>query len=66
MPFEWDPEKSIANKEKHGIDFDTAKILWSDDNRVEIHVSYPTEDRWIIIGKIDKNYGLPSLHYAAM
>jgi uncharacterized DUF497 family protein len=53
MLFEWDPEKSIANKEKHGIDFDTAKILWSDDNRVEIHVSYPMEDRWIIIGKTD-------------
>lgn len=53
MPFEWDLEKSIANKEKHGIDFDTAKILWSDDNRVEIHVSCPVEDRWIMIGKID-------------
>lgn len=36
MLFDWDPEKSIANKEKHGIDFDTAKILWSDDNRIEI------------------------------
>ncbi|MBU1398658.1 MAG: toxin [Desulfobacteraceae bacterium A6] len=53
MPFEWDPEKSIANKEKHGIDFDTAKIIWSDENRIEIHVSYPMEDRWIMIGKTD-------------
>ncbi|MBU1181689.1 MAG: BrnT family toxin [Proteobacteria bacterium] len=53
MPFEWNPGKSVANKEKHGIDFNTAKLLWSDDNRVEIHVSYPMEDRWIMIGKID-------------
>lgn len=53
MLFDWDPEKSKANKEKHGIDFETAKILWSDDNRVEIHVSYPVEDRWILIGQKD-------------
>jgi hypothetical protein len=37
MPFEWDPQKSIANKEKHGIDFEIAKRLWLDQNRVEIH-----------------------------
>jgi len=53
MPFEWDPSKSIANKEKHDIDFETAKRLWSDENRVEIHASHPVEDRWILIGKKD-------------
>ncbi|MDP1990201.1 MAG: BrnT family toxin [Syntrophales bacterium] len=53
MPFEWDSQKSIANKEKHGIDFETAKMLWSDENRVEIHASHPVEDRWILIGKKD-------------
>ena len=53
MPFEWDLRKSIANKEKHGLDFETAKILWSDDNRVEIHAPSPVEDRWILIGKKD-------------
>ena len=51
MSFEWDAEKSIANKEEHGIDFETAKLLWSDKNRVEIHAPYPVEDRWILIGK---------------
>lgn len=51
MTFEWDTGKSIANKEKHGIDFDAARILWSDDNRVEIHLPYPVENRSIIIGK---------------
>jgi len=53
MPFEWGPQKSIANKEKHDIDFETAKRLWSDENRVEIHASHPVEDRWILIGKKD-------------
>ena len=53
MPFEWDSQKSIANREKHGIDFETAKRLWSDENRVEIHASHPVEDRWILIGKKD-------------
>ena len=53
MLFEWDSQKSIANKEKHGIDFETAKRLWSDGNRVEIHASHPVEDRWILIGKKD-------------
>jgi len=53
MAFEWDQGKSTAKKEKHGIDFDTARMLWSDDNRLEIHLPYPVEERWIIIGKID-------------
>jgi hypothetical protein len=53
MQFEWDSQKSIANKEKHGIDFETAKRLWSDENRLEIHASHPVEDRWILIGKKD-------------
>jgi uncharacterized protein len=53
MTFKWDPLKSVVNKEKHGIDFETAKNLWSDESRVEIYVSYPVEDRWILIGKKD-------------
>jgi hypothetical protein len=53
MLFEWDPPKSIANKEKHGIDFETAKRLWADENRVEIHAPHPVEDRWILLGKKD-------------
>lgn len=30
MPFEFDPDKSTANKGKHGIDFAEAQALWSD------------------------------------
>ena len=30
MMFEFDPEKSAANKRKHGIDFREAQALWGD------------------------------------
>jgi len=40
---------------KHGIDFTTAKALWEDPNRIEIHTGHPIENRTIIIGKIGKN-----------
>ena len=52
MTFEWDEKKSKSNLKKHGIDFETAKALWLDDNRVEIHAPHPIEDRTIIIGKL--------------
>lgn len=54
MKFEWDSDKSSSNKSKHGIDFDTAKELWLDENRIEIHAPHPVEDRWIVIGKLQK------------
>ena len=54
MKFEWDDDKNSSNKTKHGIDFETAKGLWLDENRVEIKVPYPIEDRWIVIGKLQK------------
>lgn len=55
MRFEWDSDKSSSNKLKHGIDFEKAKELWLDDNRIEIHAPHPIEDRWIVIGKLQKN-----------
>ena len=52
MEFEWDEAKSVTNKSKHGIDFDTAREMWNDSNRVEIQTPYPLEDRNILISKI--------------
>ncbi len=54
MKFEWDENKSNKNKAKHGIDFDTARYLWNDPNRIEIHAPYPLEDRRVMIGKINE------------
>ena len=49
MIFEWDAKKSKTNKEKHGIDFEAAKALWLDENRIEIGVAFPDEERWALI-----------------
>ncbi|MHB1645862.1 MAG: BrnT family toxin [Candidatus Acididesulfobacter diazotrophicus] len=53
MDFEWDESKSNANKSKHGIDFETAKNIFLDENRVEIMAPYPIENRFINIGKLN-------------
>ncbi|MDF1883927.1 BrnT family toxin [Sulfurimonas sp. SAG-AH-194-C21] len=52
MKFEYDIKKSLSNKQKHGIDFEEAKLLWNDDNMLEIKTSYEDEERFISIGKI--------------
>ena len=53
MEFEFDPQKSAANKEKHGIDFIEAQALWNDPNLIEIPTRCVEELRFLIIGKID-------------
>jgi len=53
MVFEWDKEKIAANLKKHGIDFETARKIWLDENRIEIEAPYPIEKRWIVIGTIE-------------
>jgi len=52
MKYEYDSKKSLVNKQKHGIDFEEAQLLWNDDRMVEIKSSYEDENRFINIGKI--------------
>jgi uncharacterized DUF497 family protein len=52
MDFEFDPEKSSANKAKHGIDFEEARALWTDPRLVEIPARVTDEPRWLAIGTI--------------
>ncbi len=56
MKYEYDNNKSLSNKQKHGIDFEEAKLLWSDDRMIEITTSYEDEERFINIGKIDTKF----------
>ena len=56
MEFEWDHEKSLSNLDKHGIDFENAKALWKDVERVEIKTAYPLEERYVLIGKLDNQF----------
>ncbi len=52
--FEFDPEKSAANLAKHGIDFETAQLIWQDIGRVVISAKSDTEPRFAVIGTIER------------
>ncbi len=56
MRYEYDEDKSLSNKQKHGIDFEKAKELWSDDRLLEIETSFSNEKRYINIGKIENKF----------
>jgi hypothetical protein len=57
MEFEFDPNKSDANKAKHGIDFIEAQELWNDIDYLEIPAKTIDEARFLVIGKIgDKHW----------
>ena len=52
MKFSWDKNKAALNKEKHGIDFDQAKEVFTDDHAiVDKAKTVSGEERWIAIGK---------------
>ncbi len=55
MIFEWDEEKNRANIIKHKIDFETAALVFGDENRIEFydekHSEY--EDRYRTVGSIN-------------
>ena len=54
MEFEYDLRKSQANKTKHGLDFEEAKQIWEDIDRLEVSVSriVEGEERNLMIGRI--------------
>jgi uncharacterized DUF497 family protein len=54
LKFEWDLQKNRTNRLKHKIDFESARSLWEDPDRIEIRAPHPIENRYILIGKIEK------------
>ena len=52
--YEWDSAKEAANIKKHGIDFDTAILVFEDDSRIEWYDEEhsDTEDRYNTIGMV--------------
>jgi uncharacterized DUF497 family protein len=53
MRFEYDPQKSATNKQKHGIDFVEAMLLWDDWDLLEIPAkTVEDEGRCLVIGRI--------------
>ena len=54
LTFEWDEEKNRINKNKHGIDFETAMLVFNDLERIEIYDLEHSvgEDRYSTIGMV--------------
>lgn len=54
MQFEWDTVKAQINFFKHGIDFETATLVFLDEHKIERHDTRYIYDeyRWIVIGLI--------------
>ncbi|MBQ1510663.1 MAG: BrnT family toxin [Selenomonadaceae bacterium] len=52
---EWDDNKNDINKRKHGISFESAGWVFSDEARLEFYDELHSidEDRYITIGKVD-------------
>ena len=55
MTFEWDEDKNKINLEKHGIDFETAILVFNDMQRIEIFDLEHSveEDRYNTIGMVN-------------
>lgn len=53
MRFEWDKNKSKANKTKHGISFETATLVFDDPHHVSIQDRHEgDEERWQTFGLV--------------
>ena len=51
MRFSFDATKSLANKEKHGIDFVEAQELWRDEHCVLLPARSASEERDMLIAE---------------
>jgi uncharacterized DUF497 family protein len=54
MEFEFDAGKSASNKEKHGIDFVEAQMLWRYAQSLDLDAQSKDEPRYARIGKINE------------
>ena len=52
MTFEFDDEKSQANKRKHDIDFDEAQAMWGDPSRIVFVARFQNEERNGIVARL--------------
>jgi len=64
LRFEWDTKKASSNERKHGVTFDEARSVFSDENALVIpdpdHSQ--AEDRFIILGMSSHDRALVVVH----
>lgn len=54
MKFRWDENKNAINKTKHGISFETAKLVFNDPFHISIQDRHEnSEERWQTLGLIN-------------
>jgi hypothetical protein len=49
-PYEWDPEKALLNRRKHGVAFPDAVAVFQDECAVTMEDSDPEETRFVTLG----------------
>lgn len=52
MEYEFDPAKSAANRDKHGIGFEQASLLWSVFGAT-LSLPFPFEERWLRVAELE-------------
>ncbi|MDF7664572.1 BrnT family toxin [Bifidobacterium sp. ESL0745] len=63
MDFEYDPNKSLSNLNKHSIDFEQAQALWDDPDLIEVRLAYADEPRWAVIGMMSGKHWTAIITY---
>jgi len=51
---EWDKKKAALNRQKHGVEFEDAALVFADENRIERRDNRHSheEERWQVIGEV--------------
>lgn len=52
MRFEWDPDKNLANKKKHGVSFEAATFVFDDATALSRVDDRYDDGRWFTIGRV--------------
>ena len=52
MRWAWDDRKSFTNRQKHGLGFETAELVFDDPLALSRPDTHPDEERWHTIGMI--------------
>ena len=55
MHFEWNQRKNQRNLAKHGVSFETARLVFDDPRAISIQDRHEnSEERWQTLGRIDR------------
>ena len=63
VKFSWDSTKARSNRTKHGIDFETAQLVWNDPLHIVVFDRVEDgEERWWAIGTVGPTSVLVVVH----